>query len=145
MLSCCIFKQQPRNKRTHPWPLNLPQRRQEHQRGKRQSLPNQGWETWTATRKSMKPEHTLTPCTKIIAKRVKDTMPYISEIPGTTFSDVNHTMCFLRSVSQGNGNKSKHKPMGPNQTDRLLHSEGNRQQNKKTTYGLGEKSCEQRG
>ena len=35
--------------------------------------------------------------------------------------------------------------MGPNQTDRLLHSEGNQQQNKKTTYGLGEKSCEQRG
>ena len=30
--------------------------------------------------------------------------------------------CFLRSVSQGNGNKSKNKQMGPNQTSKLLYS-----------------------
>ena len=46
--------------------------------------------------------------------------------------------CFLRSVSQGNRNKSKNKPMGPNQTDKLLHSKGN--ENKKTTYRMGENS-----
>ena len=31
--------------------------------------------------------------------------------------------------------------MGSNQTNKLLHSKGNRQQNKKTTYGLGENIC----
>ena len=29
--------------------------------------------------------------------------------------------------------------MGPNQTYKLLHSQGNHKQNKKTTYGTGEK------
>ena len=32
--------------------------------------------------------------------------------------------CFLRSVSQGNRNKSKNKPVGLNQTE-VLHSKGN--------------------
>ena len=31
--------------------------------------------------------------------------------------------------------------MGPNQTYKLLHSKGNYQQNKKTTYRMGEYSC----
>ena len=38
--------------------------------------------------------------------------------------------------------------MGPNQTYKLFHSKGNHQQNKKTTYGLGEnicKRCNQQG
>ena len=42
--------------------------------------------------------------------------------------------CFLRSVSQSNRNKNKNKPMGPNQTEKLLHSKGNQKENKKTTY-----------
>ena len=45
---------------------------------------------------------------------------------------------FLRSVSQGSRNKSKHKQIGPNQTYRLLHNKGNHKQNEKTMYGLGE-------
>ena len=48
--------------------------------------------------------------------------------------------CFLRSVSQGNRNKSKNKPMGPKQTDQLFHSKGNQKENKKTTYRMGENS-----
>ena len=36
--------------------------------------------------------------------------------------------------------KSKNKPMGPNQTDKLLHSKGNQKENKKTTYRIGENS-----
>ena len=47
---------------------------------------------------------------------------------------------FLRSVSQSNRNKSKNKPMGPNQTEKLLHSKGNQKENKKTTYRMGENS-----
>ena len=31
--------------------------------------------------------------------------------------------------------------MGPNQTYKLLQSKGNRKQNEKTTYGLGENIC----
>ena len=53
---------------------------------------------------------------------------------------------FLRSVSHGKRNKNKNKQMGPNQTYKLLHSKGNHQQNKKLTYGMGEKinkQCDQ--
>ena len=31
--------------------------------------------------------------------------------------------------------------MGPNQTYKLLHSQGNQKQNKKTTYRMGENIC----
>ena len=31
--------------------------------------------------------------------------------------------------------------MGPNQTNKLLHSKGNHKQNEKTTYRLGENNC----
>ena len=37
--------------------------------------------------------------------------------------------CILRSVSQSNRNKSKNKSMGPNQTNKLLHSKGNQKDN----------------
>ena len=49
--------------------------------------------------------------------------------------------CFLRSVSQGNRNKSKNKKVGPNQTYKLLCSKGNHKQNGKITYRLGENIC----
>ena len=44
--------------------------------------------------------------------------------------------CFLRSVSQGSRNKSKNKPMGPNQTDKFCTTK----ETKKTTYRMGENS-----
>ena len=43
-------------------------------------------------------------------------------------------------MNQSNRNKSKNKPMGPNQTDEILHSKGNQKENKKTTYRMGENS-----
>ena len=49
--------------------------------------------------------------------------------------------CFLRSVSQGNRNKSKNKQVGPNQTYKLLYSKGNHKQNGKITYRLGGNIC----
>jgi len=33
--------------------------------------------------------------------------------------------------------------MGPNQTDKLLHSKGNQKENKKTIYRMGENSFKQ--
>ena len=45
---------------------------------------------------------------------------------------------FLRSFSQSNRNKSKNKPMGPNESDRLLHSKGNHKKQNKTERQLTE-------
>ena len=44
----------------------------------------------------------------------------------------NSYKCFLRSVSQGNRNKNNNKPMGPNQTEKPLHSKGNQKPTNKT-------------
>ena len=73
----------------------------------------------------MKLEHTLIPYTKINSKWLKDlniiqgTLKLLEENRGKTFSDINHTNVF--SVSQGNRNKNKNKPMGPNQTYKFWH------------------------
>ena len=41
-------------------------------------------------------------------------------------------------VSLGKGNKSKNKQMGPYQAKKLLHSEGNYQQDEMAAYWMGE-------
>ena len=51
--------------------------------------------------------------------------------------------CFLRSVSQGNRNKTKSKQLKPNQTCKNLHRKGKHKQNEETTYGLGDNFCKQ--
>ena len=45
------------------------------------------------------------------------------------------------SVSSGEGNKSKNKQMGPNETSKLLHSKGNHKQDEKRTLRMGENIC----
>ena len=45
---------------------------------------------------------------------------------------------FFRSDYSNKENKSKNKQMVLHQTEKLLHSKGNHQQNEKTTYWMGE-------
>ena len=67
------------------------------------------WENWTAARKSMKLEYTLTSYTKINSKWLKDlnirhdTIKLLKQIIGKTFSDINCTTI----VSLGESPKAK--------------------------------------
>ena len=49
---------------------------------------------------------------------------------------------FLRPFYQGiNRKRNKNRSMGPKQPDKHLHSKGNQDKIKKTTYRMGENSC----
>ena len=72
----------------------------------------------------------------------QDTIKLLKENIGKTFSDINLTKAFSVQPLKVT-NKSKHKPVGPNQTGKLLHSEGNQKGNKKTTCGMEKHSFKQ--
>ena len=50
----------------------------------------------------------------------QDTIKLLEENIAKTFSNINHTSVFLGQSSKGNKNKSKNKPMGPNQTEQVF-------------------------
>ena len=89
------------------------------------------WETWTAAWKPMKLEHTLTPCTKVNSKWLKDlntgqnTIKLLEENTGKTFSGIN-----LMNNFSGQSPKATEIRAKINQWDLIkltsfLHSKGN--------------------
>ena len=83
----------------------------------------------------MKLDHFLTPSTKINSKWMKglnvtlETVIILEENTGSNCFDLGHTNFLLDMSPRGKGNKSKNELLGLHEDKKLLHSEGNSQQN----------------
>ena len=82
--------------------------------GKRQFFNKWCWESWTASYKSMKLEHILSPYTHIkTSKWLKDlnirhdTIKLLEEVIGKTFFGINHTNIFLDQSPKAREIKTK--------------------------------------
>ena len=105
------------------------------------------WENWTATRKRMKLEHSLTPYTKINSKWIKylnvrpDTIKHLEEKIGRTLYDINHSKILFDPAPREMEIQTKINKWELMKLKKLLHSQGNHKQNEKTTLRMGENIC----
>ena len=83
----------------------------------------------------MRLDHFLTPFTKINSKWIKDlnvrqeTIKTLEEKAGKNLSDLSCSNFLLDTFPKGKGIKSKNELLGPHQYNKLLHCQGNNQQN----------------
>ena len=88
------------------------------------------WENWTATCKSIKLEHTLTPSIKMqngLKTERHNTIKLQEQKIGKTFFDINHSNIFLHQCPKAMEIKAKiNDTKAYIQTYKLLHSKGNR-------------------
>ena len=93
------------------------------------------WENWTATCRRMNLDHFLTPYTKINPKLMKDlnviqdAINILKEKAGKNLFHLGHSNFLLSTSLEARETKAKNELMGPHQNKKLLHSEGNHQQN----------------
>jgi len=96
----------------------------------------------TETCKTIKPDYSLTQCTKINSKWIKyfhirpETIKFLEENRGSSLFNISLNSIFLDMSPQGN--KSK---VWLYQTKKFLHREENYQQNEKAVYGMGKDIC----
>ena len=67
----------------------------------------------------------------------------VDHVDGCTPATESDTLNGRPAASQGDRNTQKQ--MGPDQTYKLLHSQGNHKRNEKTTYEMGENVCDRPG
>ena len=102
---------------------------------RKDSLFNKCWEKWTPTCRIMNLDHFLTADTKINSKWMKglnvrqEAIKILEKKAGKNLFDLGHSNFLLNTSPGGKGNKSKNELLGPHQDKKLLHSEGNSQQN----------------
>ena len=108
------------------------------------------WESWTATYKSMKLEHTLIQYTKINSKWLKDlnirhdTIKLLEENISKTFSDINCTNVFLGQSPKAieiKTKKSKWHLFKPASRAKETIKQTKPNQTKKNPYRMGENIC----
>ena len=91
----------------------------------------------------MKLEHFLTPYTKINSKCIKDlnvrpkTIKLLEENISRTLSEINHSRILYNPLPRVMEMKAKINKMGPNYTEKLMHSQRNYKQGEKTAFRMG--------
>ena len=110
------------------------------------------WESWTTACKSMKLEHTLTPCTKINSNGLRanirqDLVKLLQESRSKTLSNINHTTGFLGQSPKAIEIKTKISKWDLAKltsfctyklTSFSFFKETMKKKNEKTTYRMGE-------